>query len=312
MEVGLSLHGSCRFRNAFCPVYFLIKKLVVDNIERINGALGEITGGNLNVSVNVRTNEEFASLSDDINSTVVTLKGYIKEAAARIDKELEFAKEIQLSALPSALDGKDRFALKAKMRTAKEVGGDFYDYFPIDDNRLALVIADVSGKGIPAALFMMKSLASNSELTPGMILEKANAELALGNDAEMFVTVWLGIYDFSKQLLVTANAGHEFPALAKKGEKFAYLKDKHGFVLAGMVVFYSTQQKDRPDQKLETLTVLVLFVCIFLGVLLQLLLHLRFLIWSTAVMALVIYYMSRVLPTPISPSVSLTKAMSLI
>jgi len=207
---------------------------VVDNIERINGALGEITGGNLNVSVNVRTNEEFASLSDDINSTVVTLKGYIKEAAARIDKELEFAKEIQLSALPSALDGKDRFALKAKMRTAKEVGGDFYDYFPIDDNRLALVIADVSGKGIPAALFMMKSLASNSELTPGMILEKANAELALGNDAEMFVTVWLGIYDFSKQLLVTANAGHEFPALAKKGEKFAYLKDKHGFVLAGM------------------------------------------------------------------------------
>ena len=228
------------FGMLFAAVYFLIKKLVVENIERINDALGQITGGNLNVSVNVRSNEEFASLSDDINTTVVTLKGYISEAAARIDKELEFAKEIQLSALPAPLDGKDRFSLKAKMRTAKEVGGDFYDYFPIDENRVALVIADVSGKGIPAALFMMKSktliksLAENGQLSPAAILEKANAELALGNDAEMFVTVWLGIYDFSKEILVTANAGHEFPAIAPKGQPFNYLKDKHGFVLAGM------------------------------------------------------------------------------
>lgn len=228
------------FASLFILVYFLIKRLVVDNISKINGALGEITGGNLNVSVNVRDNQEFASLSDDINSTVVTLKGYIKEAAARIDKELEFAKEIQLSALPLPLNGGERFSLKATMATAKEVGGDFYDYFQIDDNRLALVIADVSGKGIPAALFMMKSktliksFAQEGNLSPKEILEKANAELAEGNEAEMFVTVWLGIYDFSKQILTTSNAGHEYPAIKSGDAPFSYYKDKHGFVLAGM------------------------------------------------------------------------------
>jgi sigma-B regulation protein RsbU (phosphoserine phosphatase) len=228
------------FAMLFIVIYFLIKHLVVNNISKINGALGEITGGNLNVSVDVRTNEEFASLSDDINHTVVTLKGYIKEAAERIDKELEFAKEIQLSALPAPLDGGKRFALEATMLTAKEVGGDFYDYFLLGEDKIALVIADVSGKGIPASLFMMKSktliksLAESGETSPSKILEKANHELAEKNEAEMFVTVWLGIYDFTSHVLTTANAGHEFPAIRHQNGDYELFHDKHGFVLAGM------------------------------------------------------------------------------
>ena len=139
------------FAVLFLLIYFLVKKLVVENIQKINSSLEEITGGNLNVSVDVRTNKEFVSLSDDINSTVKTLKGYIKEAAARIDKELEFARTIQLSTLPTIFPpypNRTDFDIFATMDTAKEVGGDFYDFYLLDENRLAFLIADVSGKGI--------------------------------------------------------------------------------------------------------------------------------------------------------------------
>jgi len=233
----------CVFTAIFILIYFLIKKLVVENIQKVNGVLGEITGGNLNVSVNVRTNEEFASLSDDINSTVVTLKRYIAEAAARIDKELEFARAIQLSALPSIFPPfpeRTEFDLFAQMFTAKEVGGDFYDYFFVDKDHLALVIADVSGKGIPASLFMMKSktliksLAESGTLSPSVILSTANRELCDGNDAEMFVTVWLGIYSIPEGKLTCSNAGHEYPAIKRKNGVFEMYRDKHCFVLAGM------------------------------------------------------------------------------
>ncbi len=137
------------FGTLFILVYMLIKKLIVNNIRKINLSLSKITGGNLDVVVDVRSNEEFASLSDDINSTVVTLKSYIAEAAARIDKELEFAKTIQYSALPSVFPpypNRTEFDIYASMTTAKEVGGDFYDFYLLGENRLAFLIADVSGK----------------------------------------------------------------------------------------------------------------------------------------------------------------------
>ena len=139
-------------------IYFLIKQLVVDNIRKVNDSLSRITSGDLNVKVDVRDNQEFASLSDDINSTVVTLKRYIAEASARIDQELNFAKTIQHSALPSVFPPfptRDDFDIFASMDAAKEVGGDFYDFYFTGPNTLFLVIADVSGKGIPAAMFMM-------------------------------------------------------------------------------------------------------------------------------------------------------------
>ncbi len=230
------------FAMLFLLIYFLVKKLVVENIQKINASLEEITGGNLNVSVNVRTNREFVSLSDDINSTVDTLKGYIKEAAERIDKELEFARTIQLGCLPSVFppypDRKD-FDIYALMSTAKEVGGDFYDFYLLDENRLVFLIADVSGKGISGAMFMMraktvlKSYMENEKNT-ALAMTKANNALSENNEAEMFVTCWMGILDFTTHIVHYTNAGHNPPLVRHKGGDWEYLRMKPGFVLAGL------------------------------------------------------------------------------
>ncbi|MGN0670562.1 MAG: SpoIIE family protein phosphatase [Oscillospiraceae bacterium] len=230
------------FGMLFVLVYVLIKKLVVDNIDRVNDSLAKITNGDLNVVVDVRSNSEFASLSDDINSTVVTLKRYIAEAAARIDKELEFARQIQHSALPSVFPpfpNKTEFEIFASMDTAKEVGGDFYDFYFAGEDKLAFLIADVSGKGIPAAMFMMTSktlLKSFAETgcEVNEVFTAANAKLCENNDAAMFVTAWMGVLDIKTGLVEFANAGHNPPLVRHKDGSFEYLKSRAGFVLAGM------------------------------------------------------------------------------
>ena len=230
------------FAALFTLIYFLIKKVIIDNLRKINGTLAEITDGNLNVTVDVRTNEEFASLSDDINQTVSTLKRYIAEAAARIDKELEFAKQIQYSALPSVFPpypNRKDFEIYAHMITAKEVGGDFYDFYMLGDSTLAFMIADVSGKGIPAAMFMMqaktiiKDLAESGLELPE-VFATANKKLCENNDAGMFVTAWMGILDLKTGLLKFVNAGHNPPLVRQADGEFAYLKARSGMVLAGM------------------------------------------------------------------------------
>lgn len=226
----------------FVLVYILIKKLVVDNIVRINGSLAEITEGNLDVVVDVRSNSEFASLSDDINSTVVTLKRYISEAEARIDKELEFARSIQHSALPSVFPpfpNRKEFDIYALMETAKEVGGDFYDFYFVGDNKLAFLIADVSGKGIPAAMFMMtaKTLLkgfAEAGSTVDEVFTRTNEKLCENNDAAMFVTAWMAVIDLKTGLVEFVNAGHNPPLIRHKNGEFEYLKSRAGFVLAGM------------------------------------------------------------------------------
>ena len=220
-------------------IYILIKKVIINNLKKINSSLARITGGDLEITVDVRDNEEFASLSDDINSTVTTLKRYIAEAAARIDKELEYAKQIQLSALPTNYpNGKD-YSIYAEMLAAKEVGGDFYDFYKLNDNTVAFLVADVSGKGIPAAMFMMtaktiiKDLAE-SGMAVNDIFTKANAKLCENNESGMFVTAWMGILDIRSGKLQFANAGHNPPLLKKADGTFEYLKTRAGFVLAGM------------------------------------------------------------------------------
>ena len=230
------------FAALFVLIYLLVKKLVVENIQKINRSLEEITGGNLNVTVDVRSNEEFVSLSDDINSTVHTLKGYIAEAAARIDRELEFAKTIQISTLPFIFPpypDRTDFDIHATMDTAKEVGGDFYDFYLLDENRLAFMIADVSGKGISAAMFMMKAKTliksyADKESDVSKILTRANADLCENNEAKMFVTCWMGILDFKTHTVHFANAGHNSPLVRHQDGKFEYFKARSGFVLAGM------------------------------------------------------------------------------
>ena len=227
------------FATLFVFVYVLVKRVIINNLKKVNNSLGRITGGDLNVTVDVRANQEFASLSDDINSTVSTLKRYIAEAAARIDKELEYAKQIQLSALPTNFPNGEKYEIFAQMIAAKEVGGDFYDFYKLNENTVAFLVADVSGKGIPAAMFMMtaktiiKDLAENG-MPVNEIFTKANQKLCENNESGMFVTAWMGILDLSSGKLAFANAGHNPPLLKRADGKFEYLKARGGFILAGM------------------------------------------------------------------------------
>lgn len=227
------------FAALFIFIYFLTKKVIINNLQKINTTLSEITGGNLNVEVDVRSNAEFSSLSDDINSTVSTLKKYIAEAAARIDKELEYAKQIQLSALPSDFPDTEDYSVFAQMIAAKEVGGDFYDFYSLDDNTVFFLAADVSGKGIPAAMFMMtaktiiKDLAERG-LPVNEIFTLANEKLCENNESGMFVTAWMGKFDIPTGKLSFANAGHNPPVIVHANGECEYLKSRPGFVLAGM------------------------------------------------------------------------------
>lgn len=230
------------FAALFILIFVLVKKLVVDNIYKVNDSLSSITQGNLDTVVDVRSHTEFDALSDDINSTVNTLKKYISEAEARIDAELAFAKAIQHSALPSVFPpypNRKDFDISATMHTAKEVGGDFYDFYFVDDDTLAFLVADVSGKGIPAAMFMMTSKALlKSYAESGMSVEEvftvANEKLCEGNDAGMFVTAWMGLLNTKTGLVTFANAGHNPPLVKHADSSLTYLKSKPGFVLAGM------------------------------------------------------------------------------
>ena len=227
------------FATLFVFIYILIKRVIINNLQKINNTLGRITRGDLNVTVDVRSSQEFSSLSDDINSTVSTLKRYIAEAAARIDKELEYAKQIQLSALPTNFIDNEDFAIYAQMIAAKEVGGDFYDFYKLSDTTVAFLAADVSGKGIPAAMFMMtaktiiKDLAERG-LPVNEVFTLANEKLCENNESGMFVTAWMGILDLTTGNVRFANAGHNPPLLKRADGSFEYLKTRAGFVLAGM------------------------------------------------------------------------------
>lgn len=230
------------FATLFVFIYILIKRVIINNLKKINDTLGRITDGDLNVTVDVRSSKEFSSLSDDINSTVATLKRYIAEAAARIDKELEYAKQIQLSALPTNFPNGDDYSIYAQMIAAKEVGGDFYDFYKLNDTTVAFLAADVSGKGIPAAMFMMTAKTIIKDLAEGGmevndIFTKANEKLCENNEADMFVTAWMGILDLQTGKMKYANVGHNPPLLKRADGSFEYLRSRAGFVLAGIEGF---------------------------------------------------------------------------
>ncbi|SEP98869.1 Serine phosphatase RsbU, regulator of sigma subunit [Lachnospiraceae bacterium NE2001] len=165
-----------------------------------------------------------------------------QKETTRLDTELTMATRIQAETLPNifpAFPERDDFNIYASMNPAKEVGGDFYDFFLIDNDHLGIVMADVSGKGVPAALFMMvsKILVQNYAMmgkSPKEVLESVNRQICANNPEEMFVTVWFGSLDLSSGKLVAANAGHEYPVLKKPGGSFELVKDKHGLVIGGM------------------------------------------------------------------------------
>ena len=222
-------------------------------------------GDNLDFTWNLDTGDETQALADSFQSLTQRMKAYIRDIETitadreRISTELSLATRIQGSMLPSIFPpfpNRPEIDLYAVMEPAKEVGGDFYDFFLIDEDHLCLVMADVSGKGIPAALFMMMAkiiLANNAMmgLSPAQILSETNNAICDHNEEEMFVTVWLGIMEISTGKITVANAGHEYPMVMKNG-KFSLLKDKHGFVIGGMDgVKYKEYEIDlEPEDKL--------------------------------------------------------------
>ncbi|MBP5278994.1 MAG: PP2C family protein-serine/threonine phosphatase, partial [Erysipelotrichaceae bacterium] len=175
----------------------------------------------------IHTGDEMESLSNSLTDMFLDMKNYMSSLVAvtkekeRIGSELSVATKIQADMLPRifpAFPERKEFDLFASMDPAKEVGGDFYDFFMIDDNRIGLVIADVAGKGVPAALFMVisKTLLKNRALmggSPSEIIDYVNDQLNEGNDADMFVTIWFAIFDISTGKGVAVNAGHEHPAI---------------------------------------------------------------------------------------------------
>lgn len=185
--------------------------------------------------------QAFATLSKRTREYITQITQITAEKE-RIGTELALATRIQADMLPNifpAFPDRPEFDIYATMDPAKEVGGDFYDFFLVDEDHLCMVMADVSGKGVPAALFMMgsKILMKNFAMTgksPAEILESANESICANNREGMFVTVWLGILELSTGKLTAANAGHEYPVLMEAGGKFALVKDKHGFVIGGM------------------------------------------------------------------------------
>ena len=228
------------FTVLYLLIAVLVETLVCRNLKSVNDSLQKIIGGDLNEVVSVRDSAEFSLLSDDINKTVATLKGYIDESERRMEEELNLAAIIQESALPHIFTySRNDFEIYALMKPARQIGGDFYDFFFTDINKMALVIADVSGKGIPAALFMMRSKtaianAARQGKSPAETLYEVNNILCEGNDAEMFVTAWIGIIDLETGLMHCANAGHEYPVLCRAGGEYQLIKDKHALVLAAM------------------------------------------------------------------------------
>ena len=195
---------------------------------------------------------------------LVRLQHDLEQENERIRSELAMASRIQSAMLPGifpAFPERKEFDIYASMDPVRGVGGDFFDFFFIDKDHLCLLIADVSGKGIPAALFMMASkiiLADNAKSgkSPAQILQDTNEAICANNPEEMFVTVWLGILDISTGLLTTANAGHEYPALMHADGQFELFRDRHGLVVGGMpgVKYHEHSLQMYPGSKLFVYT----------------------------------------------------------
>ena len=229
---------------------YLMSKRIVKPLNTITKRISELSETNLEFKMEdtFKTGDEVEELAQsfaNVSHKTVEYLDTVKRVTAekeRIGAELSLATQIQAAMLPHIVpafpDRKD-FDVIGSMDSAKEVGGDFYDYFLIDDDHLGMVIADVSGKGVPAALFMMASkiiLQSVAMLggSPAEILTKTNQAICSNNEAEMFVTVWIGILELSTGKLVCSNAGHEYPVFKRPDGNFELYKDRHGFVIGGM------------------------------------------------------------------------------
>ncbi len=241
-------------------LFVVLKKNVNAPIDELSKAANEIGGGNLDLKVNIKTPLEFARFADVLNKMTDDIKKYIENIAVfsrekeKIESELNVARQIQYSVLPDdTFSDVKEFDIYASMDTAKEVGGDFYDYFFIDDKRFFFSIADVSGKGVPAALFMMTTKAliksiADEKLPPDEFIKKVNKGVCADNRQEFFVTAFMGIVDITTGQITFINAGHNPPLVKKKSGKFAYLKLEANLVLGIMNNIEYKIQKSKLDE----------------------------------------------------------------
>ena len=249
----------------------LVAGRIVDPVQTMTSDIieGATTGKLFEMKPVYKTNDEIQVLAEAFDDLSKKTKQYIIDITRitkekeRISTELELARLIQADMLPNiypAFPERSDFDICATMTPAKEVGGDFYDFFLVDDDHLCMVMADVSGKGVPAALVMMvsKILINNyamAERSPKIVLEKLNQLFCANNKEDMFVTVWLGIMEISTGTIVAANAGHEYPIVKRPGGKYELIKDKHGFVVGGLEGIKYTEY----TMKLERGSVLFLY-----------------------------------------------------
>ena len=220
----------------------------------------------LKLSTIIKNEDEIGQLAQSIDRMEEQVSQYVEDLTRvtaekeRINAELDMANRIQTAMLPHIFPpfpDRQEFDLYATMTPAKAVGGDFYDFFLIDDDHLGLVMADVSGKGIPAALYMMISktiLQSCAMLgrSAAETLSKTNEALSSNNQEEMFVTVWLGILEISTGKLICSNAGHEYPVMMEPGGNFEMIRDKHGLVIGAMegIQYSEYELQMKPGSKL--------------------------------------------------------------
>ncbi len=246
---------------ALLAVLFFVSRKISDRFVRpilvLTAGVREIAGGNLDKKLDVRTGDEIETLADSFNQMTDELKSYIENLAKttaeneRIETELSVAARIQAGILPKEFPARSEIDLFASMKPAKEVGGDFYDFYFLDERHLMVTVADVSDKGVPAALFMVvaKTLLKDCALTLGsaerlpMIVAQTNDRLAEANDEDMFVTVFTGVLDVESGEFVYVNAGHN-PPLLRRNDDFEFLPTAKSPMLGVM------EGMDFPEEKI--------------------------------------------------------------
>lgn len=234
--------------------YFYLRRMVIKPLDTLAGAARSFTSerergeGLVMDKIRITSQDEVGELYRAMSKMELDMTSYLENLRKvtaereRVGAELNVATQIQTDMLPSifpAFPDRRDFDIYATMTPAREVGGDFYDFFLVDDTHLAMVIADVSGKGVPAALFMViaKTLIKNRTLvggTPAQILADVNNQLCEGNAAQLFVTVWIGILDLTTGKGIAANAGHEHPTLRRAGGAFELVEYRHSPAVATM------------------------------------------------------------------------------
>ena len=236
---------------------YCLKTQLLNPLNKLTQGVKEISGGNLDKKLNIKTGDEIQTLAESFNTMTDDLKtqmANLTEVTAdreRIATELDVARRIQISMLPKNFSVDERVDLFATMTPAREVGGDLYDFYMLDENHLFITIADVSGKGVPAALFMVAAITNLRNFIASLknpddlksAIEHTNDRLCANNDGGLFVTAFSGVLDLTTGVLRYVNAGHNPPLIRRHGKKFFELPMELNFVLGGWDDWQYVQQE---------------------------------------------------------------------